>query len=165
METRWDLNEFDKAVEYVNSIGWAFRLSWPEWFRYDKEFTDQDLEDELEHLEDHEVEGLDNYDSFIEKLRSSVRGHTSSFMDDEEAKLTTMFESEQTREPEPEDEQSEGVANSPVSLDFQRDVTKTWPVKEGKGWNTMYMSMREEMRWSVHIFVDDDDENQLNISF
>ena len=116
METRRDLNEFDKAVAYVNSIGWPYRLSRPEWFRYDKEFSDADLEDELEHLEEHEVEGLDNYDSFIEKLWTNVRGHTNSFMDDEEAKMATMFESEQTREPE--DDQSEGMDASPVQLDF-----------------------------------------------
>ena len=58
----------DKAITYVNSMGQPGRVTRPEWFKYDKELTDADLEEELDHLDEHEVEGLDNYDSFIEKL-------------------------------------------------------------------------------------------------
>ena len=66
----------------------------PEWFRFDKDLTEQELEDEMNHLIDPVIENIGLDDSFIQKLRVNVRAHTTSFLEDE-AEAMKQYHTEQ----------------------------------------------------------------------
>lgn len=79
-------------MEYVERV--SSRNKKPEWFKFDQEMTDSDLEDELSTLVEYEVENLDNYDSFIDKLWGDVWAHTTSFLEEEQNQLQLDYDSQ-----------------------------------------------------------------------
>lgn len=80
-ETRNEYYDFTQAMKYVEDFDWIRNLPWPEWFVNDPEITEEQLEDEILGLQEYEVDPLENYGSFIDKLRGSVRAHTKSFIE------------------------------------------------------------------------------------
>ena len=83
METRSDLECFNQAINYVETVDKESDIPWPAWFRFDKDMTEQELESELSHLIDPEIDCIGLDDSFIEKLWVNVWAHTTSFLEDE----------------------------------------------------------------------------------
>lgn len=88
LETRTDLAEFAAAMKYVEESDESEKK--PEWFKFNPEITDDDLESELSQLVDYEDDMISNYDSFIDRLRTDIRTQTQSFIE-EESKLQEEF--------------------------------------------------------------------------
>jgi hypothetical protein len=103
-ETRSDLQCLSDAMTYVENFE-KWTAPKPEWFKFDKEISDEDLEDELSTLVEYEVDNLSNYDSFIERLRDDVRGTSQSFIEFEQEQIAHNYQTERTDVDDEMDEQ------------------------------------------------------------
>lgn len=55
-------------MKYVEEFDKSKGIQKPEWFKNDPEITEEQLEDEILSLQEYEVDPLDDYGSFIDKL-------------------------------------------------------------------------------------------------
>lgn len=88
VETWNELYDFNTAMQYVENFDKIWWLEKPEWFIHDPDITDEELEDEIMNLQEYKVEAVENYDSFIERLRGDVRAHTNSFIEIETKRMS-----------------------------------------------------------------------------